>query len=452
MINKQDTFSFKDETKDIILATTPKSKHLIALENLLDLTLEGKITKPVTTLPTLDKLKTTNIHIINHEKLDDKFDDVIEKISTLKDEAVILLDTFDTKLVNKLVQNVVVKTYVFNQLKTEKEDETLLSLHTDKKEFSELEKGLVIGEAINKAKDLVNTPYSHLNATDLANKAKKLEALDNVYVTILNKKEIKDLNMGAYLGVNKGSLDEPQFIRIDYRPNENKEFTALVGKGVMYDTGGYSLKTPKIMPNMKSDMGGAAAVIASIEAIAKLKGTKNVTVIVPATDNRIGDQAIVPDDVLTSASGKTIEIISTDAEGRLTLADGVWYAQKIGAKRVIDVATLTGSIVRALGHEFTGAFTNSEAFFNEFTDVTKQTNELVWRMPLSEKYNKKLKSKVADMKNTGGALAGASIAGEFIQNFIEKETDWIHLDIAGTAFKEKEGTGVMVHTFTELFL
>ena len=320
--------------------------------------------------------------------------------------------------------------------------------------FKSVNKGYVLGEAINKAKDLVNTPYNYLNATDLAKLAKDLEKYDNVTVKIYDKKECETMNMGAFLGVNKGSVDEPKLISVKYQGK--KDFTnptALVGKGVMYDTGGYSLKTPQSMPGMKVDMAGSAAVICAIEAIAKLKLDANVMAIVAATDNRIGDGAIVPDDILTSASGQTIEIISTDAEGRLTLADAVWFAQKEGAKRVIDVATLTGSMVAALGKEFTGAFTNNETFLEEFKKATKVTDEPIWHMPISKGYHKTLKSEFADMKNTGGRLAGASIAGAFIEKFINKDTEWIHLDIAGTATNEKNtsGTGVMVKSFTELF-
>jgi leucyl aminopeptidase len=227
----------------------------------------------------------------------------------------------------------------------------------------------------------------------------------------------------------------------------------LVGKGVMYDTGGYSLKTPTSMPGMKVDMAGSAAVICAINALASLKAKANVMAIVAATDNRIGDGATVPDDILTAASGKTIEIISTDAEGRLTLADAVWFAQKEGAKKVIDTATLTGAMVAALGHAYTGVFTNSPTFLNKFKTVTELTNEPIWEMPISDVYRKELKSKVADITNKGGRLAGASIAAAFIEEFIEKDTEWIHLDIAGTSTKKDIGaTGVMVKSFTELFL
>jgi leucyl aminopeptidase len=206
------------------------------------------------------------------------------------------------------------------------------------------------------------------------------------------------------------------------------------------------------MPGMKVDMAGGAAVIAAINALARLNVKANVMAVVAATDNRIGDGAIVPDDILTSANGKTIEVISTDAEGRLTLADAVWFAQREGAKRVIDVATLTGAMVMALGNEFTGAFTNDKAFYEELYKATVQTKEPIWEMPITKGYHDELKSDVADLKNKGGRTAGASQAAAFIEEFIEEGTSWIHLDIAGTATSKGVATGVMVKSFTELFM
>jgi len=188
-----------------------------------------------------------------------------------------------------------------------------------------------------------------------------------------------------------------------------------------------------------------------MEVFVRLNVKGNAMAIVAATDNRIGDGAIVPDDILTSASGKTIEVISTDAEGRLTLADAVWFAQKEGAKKIIDIATLTGAMVMALGSEFTGAFTNHKTFYETFENAAKRAKEKVWEMPISRGYHKELKSDVADMKNKGGRYAGASQAAAFIEKFINPETEWIHLDVAGTASDKKGGTGVMVKTFVELF-
>ncbi|MFW6319705.1 MAG: leucyl aminopeptidase family protein [Bacillota bacterium] len=234
---------------------------------------------------------------------------------------------------------------------------------------------------------------------------------------------------------------------------DGKDKYALVGKGVMYDTGGYSLKTPTSMPSMKMDMGGAATVLGIIEAVARLELRHNVDVIIAATDNRIGDDAIVPDDILTSAKGLTVEIISTDAEGRLTLADALWYAQQEGATHLIDIATLTGSIVGSLGKAYTGAFTNDKTFLDSLQNVTDKHSEPLWHMPISDEYRESLKSPSADLKNKDGRLAGASIAAAFLENFVEPENKWIHLDIAGTSYNQKDGaTGILVKSITHYFM
>ncbi len=245
----------------------------------------------------------------------------------------------------------------------------------------------------------------------------------------------------------------PKLIHIEYSGDKNStEKTALIGKGVMFDTGGYSLKPSSSMVTMKMDMGGAATVLGAIEAIARLKYPKNVMVVIAATDNRIGDHAIVPDDVIEAANGLTIEIISTDAEGRLTLADALWYAQKEGATQMIDVATLTGAIVAALGEEHIGAFTNQKIFLDKVLNVAEKNAEKIWHMPISEGHHKAIKSFSADIKNSGGRLAGASTAAAFLERFVDEKTPWIHLDIAGATYQEKTGaTGRLVKTLTELF-
>jgi leucyl aminopeptidase len=256
--------------------------------------------------------------------------------------------------------------------------------------------------------------------------------------------------MGAYLAVNQGSLVPPKFIYIKYQGKDKWENPiALVGKGLTFDTGGYNLKPNS--KNMKTDMGGSAAVLGAIEAIASLGLKENVMVIVAATDNMIGKAAYVPDDVITAANGKTIEIFSTDAEGRLTLADALWFAQKEGAKRIVDVATLTGSCVMALGTGYTGGFTNTKPFLNKLEKTSIECGEPVWHLPIGEHFEKAIKGKVADINNAGVRAGGASAAAAFLQEFIEEKTKWIHLDIAGTASSADKGaTGVMVRTLAKL--
>lgn len=457
-IKEQKQFNLLEETKDIVLASKPDHKLAKELNELLgDVFKELK--EPFTTVHTLGKLKSKRVHIVNYGKLmcNCKKDEIYNKIASLKN-VVVLVDTFETdkylQIMQDLSERILTKNYKFTKLKSKQEEkDNDFFYFGETKIYNAVKKGYVYGESINKAKDLVNTPYNYLNAIDLANYAKEMEKLDNVTVDIYDKKQIEEMNMGSFLGVNAGSIDEPRLICLKYQGlDEWENPTALVGKGVMYDTGGYSLKTPQSMPGMKVDMAGSAAVVAAINALSRLNVKANVMSIVAATDNRIGDGAIVPDDVLTAASGKTIEIVSTDAEGRLTLADAVWFAQKEGAKRVIDVATLTGAMVMALGKEYTGAFTNNREFYNEFKAVTEITKEPIWEMPVNKAYHKELKSNVADIKNKGGRTAGASQAAAFIEEFIEDDTAWIHLDIAGTAANKDGGTGVMVKSFTELFI
>ncbi len=459
-IREQKTFTLLEEKNDIVITNNIKNPIVKELNSIFDGMIKELSTEPFTTIFTLGKLKSKKIHVVNFEDLDDleKRNKIFNKIAKLKEDTCIVVDSFENEayleIIQDLSENLMTQSYKMNKFKSKKEEKDVVFYYYGETAiYNVVKKGYIYGDCMNHARDLVNTPYNHLNAQDLANYAKKLEKHDNVSVKIYNKKEIEDMNMGAFLGVNKGSTVEPKLILVKYQGKDTfNDPTALVGKGVMYDTGGYSLKTPQSMPGMKVDMAGSAAVISALEAIARLKLKANVMAIVAATDNRIGDEAIVPDDILIAASGKTIEIISTDAEGRLTLADAVWFAQKEGAKKVIDTATLTGAMVAALGHEFTGAFTNSKEFYNEFYDASKKTKEKVWEMPISKGYRKLIESKVADIKNSGGRLAGASTAAAFIEAFIEKDTKWIHLDIAGTASAEKTGaTGVMVKTFTELF-
>lgn len=460
-IIEQKEFDLLTEKNDIVITNNLKNDLVKQLDKIFEGQIKDLSTEPFTTIHTLGKLKSKRVHIINFDKLDkmSKRYKIFKSISELKGEVTVLVDTFETKstyqeIMQVLSEKIITNNYEYLIHKSEKKDETKNFHFYGNTDISEsVKKGFVLGECVNNAKDLVNSPYNHLNANDLAQYSKKLERFNNVTVEIFEKDQIEAMNMGAFLGVNKGSIEPPKLILVKYQGKKDFENpTALVGKGVMYDTGGYSIKTSVGMPGMKVDMAGSAAVISALEAIAGLELKANVMAIVAATDNRIGDNAIVPDDILTAASGKTIEIISTDAEGRLTLADAVWFAQQQGAKKVIDTATLTGSMVAALGHEFTGAFTNNKDFYKKFYKASRKAKEQVWEMPISKGYKKLIESNVADIKNTGGRLAGASTAAQFIAEFIDKDTKWIHLDIAGTASNEKnEATGVMVKSFTELF-
>jgi len=263
--------------------------------------------------------------------------------------------------------------------------------------------------------------------------------------------------MGSFLAVAAGSAQPPKFIVLTYKGDpSSKELLALVGKGITFDSGGISLKPPDRMEEMKYDMSGGAGTIAAMSAIGKLKPKINVVGLIPCTENMPGGKATKPGDIVTAMNGKTIEVINTDAEGRLILADALCYANKLGATKIVDCATLTGACVIALGHAASAALANDDAFVDAFLQVANSTGERYWRMPIYDDYATQMKSDIADLKNTGGRPAGTCAAAAFLQSFVDK-TPWIHLDIAGTAYLDNESawqakgpTGTPVRAFIAL--
>lgn len=448
MFKRQVEFNLNEETKICVITNNMDNDLVKNVFNALCLSKE-ELENDIEVINTLGKLSMKKVVIVKEDKVLEK--DKLSKLFDFKEDLLVLVDTFsDVKL---LFEVLVDSSYRFLEFKS-KDKKTVgsLSYYSSEDIEKEVNEGLVYGEAINNTKELVNKPYNYLNAIDLAEYALGFKRFNNVEVTVYDKAQIEAMKMGAFLGVNKGSLEEPRLIHIRYTGDkESKEIISLIGKGVMYDTGGYSLKPVTGMPNMKCDMAGAATVLGAIEVIARLGFKKNVDIIIAATDNRIGDGAIVPDDILTAANGMTIEIISTDAEGRLTLADALWFAQKQGATKLVDIATLTGAIVAALGKEYTGVFTNNQEYLNSLISVSENTKEKLWQMPISEGYRKELKCFAADMRNTGTSrTAGASVAAAFLEKFVEDNRPWIHIDIAATAFDEKKGgSGALVKTLAE---
>ncbi|MBB4826995.1 leucyl aminopeptidase [Sporosarcina luteola] len=318
--------------------------------------------------------------------------------------------------------------------------------------------GKAYAEAVNGARHLVNMPPNLLTPSKLAEHAIELAEKYDFEIETLGKQEMEELGMGAILAVNQGSAEEPRMIVLKYTATEEwGDVVGLVGKGVTYDTGGYSLKPRESMVGMKGDMGGAAAVLGAMAIIGELRPAQNVIAVVGATDNMISGEAFKPDDVITSLSGKTIEVLNTDAEGRLVLADAVTYAKQCGANYLIDVATLTGGVIVALGNDKTGALTNNEEFFEEFMEASLETGEFVWRLPLTESDKKRIrKSDVADLNNSPGRDGHMIFGGGFVGEFVG-DTPWIHLDIAGTSdaaaahdLGPKGATGVMVRTLATL--
>ncbi|MBD7985606.1 leucyl aminopeptidase [Sporosarcina sp. Sa2YVA2] len=320
------------------------------------------------------------------------------------------------------------------------------------------EVGSTYAHAVNEARTLVNMPPNILTATKMADYAKELAEQYDFEIEVLGKKEMEELGMGAILAVNKGSVEEPRLIVMKYAGTDQwEDVVGLVGKGVTYDTGGYSLKPREGMVGMKGDMGGAAAVLGAMRIIGELRPAKNVIAVIGSTDNMISGEAFKPDDVITSLSGKTIEVLNTDAEGRLVLADAVTYALQSGANYLIDVATLTGGVIVALGNDKTGALTNNEEFFEEFMQASMETGEFVWRLPLTENDKKRIrKSDVADLNNSPGRDGHMIFGGGFVGEFAG-DTPWIHLDIAGTSeasaphdLGPKGATGAMVRTLATI--
>jgi leucyl aminopeptidase len=329
---------------------------------------------------------------------------------------------------------------------------SLVQLFVEESVQSEVETLAVATMGTIFARDLVNTPVIDLTATDLAKEAKEAGKRHGFSVEVLEKKQIESLKMGGLLAVNYGSTEPPVFIIMEHKPEGavNEKPLVLVGKGVVYDTGGLSLKPTNFMDDMKSDMGGAAAVLGTMSAVAEANLPLHVIGLVPATDNRPGGNAVTPGDVITISDGTTVEVMNTDAEGRLILSDALVYAKRYQPELVIDLATLTGAAARAIGHyAIVGMGNAPRTEMNALQESGFATHERVVEFPFWDEYKELLNSPIADMKNIGGAEAGAITAGKFLEHFTDYP--YIHLDIAGPAFLKKRigyrvegGTGVGV--------
>ncbi|HUQ91392.1 MAG TPA: leucyl aminopeptidase [Bryobacteraceae bacterium] len=320
-------------------------------------------------------------------------------------------------------------------------------------------RGRILAESQNFTRELVNQPPNLLTPGVLADKARKLAAECGLECDILDEGRMKQLGMGALLGVAMGSAEPPALIVIRYKPekdNGSGVTLGLVGKGVTFDTGGISIKPSDGMEKMKYDMAGGGAVLGAIRAIAQLKPPIPVIALVPAVENMPGSRAQRPGDIVKTLNGKTVEVINTDAEGRMILADALEYAKRIGCTHLVDAATLTGAIVVALGAVNVGLFANDDAFRDRMMSAAKTEGEKMWAMPVDDEYKELLKNPFADMGNIGGRWGGAVSAAMFLKEFADP-APWIHLDIAGTAWLEdtkpflaKGPTGVAVRTFVNL--
>lgn len=340
--------------------------------------------------------------------------------------------------------------------------EKVLVNAADEGTMKELENGMhqgrILAEAVATARNLVNEPPNVMDPEAMARRAEIIAEQTGMNIDVLDREEMEKLKMGCFLGVTAGSVKPPKLVVLTYRgaEKETDEVIGLVGKGLTFDSGGISLKPGAGMDEMKGDMAGAAAVLAAMQAIGHLKIRANVTAVVGLCENMPSGTAYRPGDILTAMNGKTVEILNTDAEGRLVLADCLAYAQHLGVSRVVDVATLTGACVIALGNHATGSVSNDEAWQKSVAAAGEQAGEICWPLPAFDEYGEQLKSDIADLQNIGGKEAGAVTAGLFLKAFV-KDIPWVHLDIAGTsytkkpkAYQAKGGTGVAVRTLTHL--
>lgn len=322
-----------------------------------------------------------------------------------------------------------------------------------------IQRGQAFAEATNLARDLTNIPGNLLTPSDLAMAAIEVAERYGLPAEVLDEREIEQKGMGGLTAVGKGSVNPPRMIVIRYQGKEQWDHViGLVGKGITFDTGGISLKRAPGMEEMISDMGGAAAVLGVMEALGRLRPQINVVMVIPSAENMPSANAFKPGDIITTLSGRTIEVLNTDAEGRVVLGDALTYAREWGAEQIIDLATLTGAVLTTLGDIATGAVTNDETFLQELIAASRDSGENIWQLPVYPEFREMIKSEVADIRNAAGRYGGASTAGLFIGEFAEG-LPWIHLDIAGTAFLSKErgvnpkgATGVMVRTLLEWLL
>jgi leucyl aminopeptidase len=368
-----------------------------------------------------------------------------------------------------IAEGAVMGTYRFRRYKDKSnEDETgelatLTIVEQDKRKRDAVRKGIergqILGEAANHTRDMANEPANALPPAKLAERAQTLAADAGLTCEVLDDKQLKKLGMGGVLGVGSGSTNPPRFIILKYRGGKKSDNgMALIGKGITFDSGGISIKPAAGMEAMKGDMSGGAAIIAAMWAIAKMKPAVNVTALIPTAENMPSGSAIRPGDVLTAMNGKTIEVINTDAEGRLILADAICYARNERLSPLVDVATLTGAMAIALGPGATGFMANDDGLAGRISQAGDVAGELMWRFPLIDEYGEGLRSNVADIKNTGNRNGGAISAAKFLHFFAE-ETPWAHIDMAGTDDSDKDkgiyvkgSTGIPTRTLINLVM
>lgn len=377
-----------------------------------------------------------------------------------------LYTTQNAAILKAIIEGSALGTYSFDYYKSDKTEtkniETLAFLLHEVDQIADYEKlvteAQLVAGSVNLARDLVNHPACYMTPAQMAAQAGEIARQGNdMEIKVLDRKAMEKEGMRALLAVAQGSSEPPSCIILKYTGTaRNKSYTAFVGKGITFDSGGISLKPSANMEEMKGDMAGGATVLAAMAAISRLKLPVNIIGIIPCTENMPSGSALKPGDIITSMSGKTIEIVNTDAEGRLILADAISYACKQGVSKIVDLATLTGACVVALGDVASGVVTNDQEWCDEVLNAAAEAGEVMWQMPNLQEYKEQIKSDVADLKNSGGRMAGMVTAGLFVGCFADK-VPWVHIDIAGTSdtsktkgYNIKGGTGVGVRTLVNL--
>jgi leucyl aminopeptidase len=358
-----------------------------------------------------------------------------------------------------IAEGAVIGSFSVEQYKTTNNRSSVESVTVIGGQADALDQGRILGESTNWARSLINMPSNDKPPRVIADRAREMAQSAGLEVDVLDENRIRELKMGALLGVSQGSEEPPRLVVLKHRgqPASNRLLT-FVGKGITFDTGGISLKPADGMEKMKYDMAGGATAMAALRTLALMRAPVNCMVIVPLAENMPGGKAQRPGDVVRSMSGKTIEIINTDAEGRLILADGLAYARQLGATHLIDLATLTGAVRVALGPVRVGVLGTDQSFIDSFLAAAKRAGERMWQLPMDDEYRDMIKSTVADVANSGGRFAGAITAAKFLQEFVGS-LPWVHLDIAGTAWNDEDKpylpkgpTGVGVRTLVEFAL
>ncbi|MBA2403880.1 MAG: leucyl aminopeptidase [Bdellovibrionales bacterium] len=384
--------------------------------------------------------------------------------NTIRDEA---------KTVQAIAESVYLTDYSFDKYKSKKSEPhnyTVILAHVENKNKLKIEKALAstknICESIDVIKDYINEVPNVLHSEEYARRveADVKKNLKGVKIKILNKAQIQKENMGMFLSVNAGSAHEPRLVHLTYEPTKSNSKTkhiALVGKGITFDTGGYSLKPGASMAGMKNDMGGSATVYGAFRAAVLEKATVKITCIMVMTDNAVNEKATMPDAVVTARNGKTVEILNTDAEGRLVLGDALDYACDLNPDYIIDAATLTGACLVALGNQVCAILGNDQKFINEILGAAKDQDEYMWQLPIINEWRQDIKSKVADLKNIGTPMrAGTAIGAAFLEEFIKNDVKWAHLDVAGVVDSQSHlpyctghgASGLIVRTLTHLLV